>query len=278
MTSSAESTGRLAGKVALVTGAARGTGEAIARRFAAEGARVVLADVRDEQGESAAKAIGEAARYRHLDVVTESDWREALESIRAQEGRLDVLVNNAAILLLETIDETSAEDFERILRVNTLGPFLGTRNALPLLRETANEKGSASIVNVGSIDSLAGTPTTSAYSASKFALVGLTRVTALENGKYGIRANCLCPRAGSAEMQLEQLGVGMRDVSNEPSTAYDPEIGPLGRRGLPDDVAPAAVFLASDESGFMTGTELLIDGGMRAGDYVDVPGRFSRQP
>jgi 3alpha(or 20beta)-hydroxysteroid dehydrogenase len=277
MTTTTEARGRLAGRTALVTGAARGTGEAIARRFVAEGARVILTDVRDDAGERVTKELGRSARYRHLDVSSESDWAETIESIRNHEGGLDVLVNNAAILLLRTIDETTAEDFERILRVNTLGPFLGTRAALPLLREAATSRGTASIINVGSTDSLSGTTTTSAYSASKFGLAGLTRVTALENGKYGVRANTLCPRAGSAEMQLEQFGSDAgRDVSNEPSTTYDPEYGPLGRRGLPEDVAPAAVFLASEESAFITGTELLIDGGMQAGEYVDVPGRFSR--
>ena len=130
----------------------------------------------------------------------------------------------------------------------------------------------------GGLDSISANPTTSAYSSSKFALAGLTRVTALENGKYGIRANCLCPRAGSAEMSMEQLAPGVRDVSNVRSTSYDPNIGPLGRRGVPDDVAPAAVFLASDESSFITGTDLLLDGGMRAGEFVEVPGRFSRLP
>lgn len=269
---------RLQDKVALVTGAARGTGAAIARHFVAAGARVVLADVRDELGEAMAKEVGPTARYRRLDVTSEADWSDALESIRDQEGGLDVLVNNAAILLLRTIDETSSEDFERILRVNSLGPFLGTRAALPMLRAAASRTGDAAIVNVGSIDSLSGTPTTAAYSSSKFALAGLTRVTALENGKFGVRANCLCPRGGSAEMQLEQFERGARDVSNEPSGEYDPENGPLGRRGLPDDIAPAAVFLASAEARFITGTDLLIDGGARAGEYVEVPGRFTPRP
>ena len=269
---------RLEGKVALVTGAARGTGEAIARHLAAEGARVVLSDVRDEQGEKVAAELGETGRYAHLDVTSETEWDAVLAGIDAQEGRLDVLVNNAAILLLQPIDATSGEDFERILRVNALGPFLGTRAALPRLRAAASETGDAAIVNVGSTDSLSGTTTTAAYSASKFALVGLTRVTALENGKHGVRANCLCPRAGSAEMQVEQFGVDDPGVTNATDVPYDAAYGPLGRRGLPNDVAPAAVFLASPESRFVTGTELLIDGGKNAGEYVDVPGRFTTRP
>ena len=265
---------RLDGKVALVTGAARGTGEAIARHFAAEGARVVLTDVRDELGEKVAAEIGEAARYLRLDVTSEADWDAVLEEVDANEGRLDVLVNNAAILRLQPIDATTGEDFERILKVNTVGPFLGTRAALPRLRAAAAETGDAAIVNVGSSDSVSGTTTTSAYCASKFALVGLTKVTALENGQHGVRANVLCPRAGNAAMQTEEFGADDPGVSNAPEP-YDPERGPLGRRGLPDDVAPAAVFLASPEARFITGTELLMDGGMYAGEHVSVPGRFS---
>jgi len=269
---------RLAEKVALVTGAARGTGEAIARAYVEEGARVVLADVRDELGREVAKSLGDAARYVRLDVTEEAEWRDALESIRETEGGLDVLVNNAAVLLLQPIDETSGEDFERLMRVNALGPFLGTKTALPFLRESAARTGDAAIVNVGSTDSLSGTTTTSAYTASKFALVGLSKVTALENGKHRVRSNVLCPRAGSAEMQVEQFGIDNPGVTDATDVPYDANYGPIGRRGLPRDVAPAAVFLASEEARFITGTELLIDGGMNAGEYVDVPGRFSTRP
>ena len=269
---------RLEGKVALVTGAARGTGAAIARHFVAEGARVLLTDVRDELGKSVAAQLGETARYAHLDVTNEREWQTTLSALSEREGGLDILVNNAAILLLQPIDDTTGEDFERVLRVNALGPFLGTRSALPLLREAAAKNGDASIVNVGSTDSVSGTTTTAAYTASKFALSGLTRVTALENGKHRVRANILCPRAGSTEMQVEQFGLDDPGVTDTTHAPYDPSYGPLGRRGLPDDVAPAAVFLASDDARFMTGAELLLDGGMHAGEYVDVPGRFSTRP
>lgn len=277
MARSNDAGGRLEGKVALVTGAARGTGEAIARRFVAEGARVVLTDVRDARGEAVAADLGEAARYRRLDVAEEADWRDAIAELRDHEGGLDVLVHNAAILLLQPIDATTGADFERIMRVNALGPFLGTREALPLLREAAARRGDAAIVNVGSTDSLSGTTTTAAYSASKFALVGLTRVTALENGQHGVRANVLCPRAGSAEMQTEQFGADDPGVTDATDLPFDPAYGPAGRRGLPADVAPAAVFLASEEARYINGTELLIDGGFNAGEYTDVPGRFTRR-
>ena len=269
---------RLEGKTALITGAARGTGAAIAKHFIAEGARVLLTDVRDELGESVAAELGASARYARLDVTSEDEWKSTLAALCEREGGLDILVNNAAILLLQPIDQTSGEDFERVMRVNALGPFLGTKSALPLLREAAAQKGDAAIVNVGSTDSLSGTTTTAAYTASKFALSGLTRVTALENGKYRVRANILCPRAGSAEMQVEQFGIDNPGVTDAQEVPYDPSYGPLGRRGLPDDVAPAAVFLASEDARFMTGAELLLDGGMHAGEYVNVPGRFSTKP
>ena len=271
---------RLEGKVALVTGAARGTGEAIARHFVAAGARVVLSDVLDELGEKVAAELGEAARYRRLDVTSEADWNATLEDIDAHEGRFDVLVNNAAILVLQPLEATSQADFERVLRVNTVGPFLGTRAALSRLRAAASETGDAAIVNVGSTDSLSGTTTTGAYTASKFGLVGLTKVTALENGMYGVRANVLCPRAGSAEMHADAFGVASPPsiASGTDAPSFDAAFGPMGRRGLPDDVAPAAVFLASPEARFINGTELLIDGGKYAGEFVDVPGRFRAAP
>src|SRR5689334_6762253 len=167
-----DGSGRLAGRVALVTGAARGTGAEIARRFAAEGACVVLADVRDGEGAAVAAELGEPARYRRLDVTDPAAWAAAVEELRAREGRLDVLVNNAAVLHLATIDATAVAEFERILRVNCIGPFLGTRACLPLLRDS----GRGSIVNLGSIDSVEGTPLTAAYTSSKFALRGLTKV------------------------------------------------------------------------------------------------------
>jgi 3alpha(or 20beta)-hydroxysteroid dehydrogenase len=256
--------GRLDGRTALVTGAARGTGAEIARLFADEGARVIATDVLDERGED----LG--LEYRHLDVTSEDDWQRVVGELDA----LDVLVNNAAVLHLTSIDNTTLEIFERVLRVNAIGPFLGTRTCLPLLRRS----GHGSIVNIGSIDSVTGVPATVAYTSSKFALRGLTKVTALENGKYGVRCNIVCPAAGSAEMYgslvgppLDLSGIGERRANATPRV-------PLGRSRGPADVAGAALFFASDDSRFCTGTELVIDGGFTAGEYVDVPGQFSRRP
>ena len=255
--------GRLEQKVALITGAARGTGAAIARRFVEEGARVVLVDVLDDRGAALAAELGDAATYRHLDVTDDAAWTATVDALRAAPGRLDVLVNNAAVLHLATIDLTTAEEFERLVRVNLLGPFLGTKACLPLLRAS----GAGSIVNVGSIDSVRATALTAAYTATKFGLLGLTKVTALENRRFGVRANCLCPAAGNLEMHPPIVGLE--------------ELGGNGavRRGEgrgPDDVAPAAVYLASDESSLVSGAELVMDHGHHAGMALDLPDSLFR--
>jgi 3alpha(or 20beta)-hydroxysteroid dehydrogenase len=242
---------RLTGKVALVTGAARGSGAAIARLFVAEGAQVVLADVLDERGRAAADDLGPAARYVHLDVTDERSW----DAVVAGVDRLDVLVNNAAVLHLATIDATSLDAFERIVRVNLVGAFLGTRACLPALRAS----GRGSVVNIGSIDAVQGTALTSAYTASKFALRGLTKVTALENRTRGVRANIVCPALGNPEMIPAIVGSGQ----DAPSRRADPrDLSP---------VAEAACYFASDASRFCSGTELVLDQGHSAGMWLDMP-------
>lgn len=239
---------RLEGKVALVTGAARGTGAAIARSFVDEGATVTLADVLDDRGRETAAGIG--ATYRHLDVTSEADWAAAVDGL----DRLDVLVNNAAVLHLATIDLTTPEAFDRVLQVNVVGPFLGTRACLPKLRAS-----SGTIVNVGSIDSVHGVSLTSAYTSSKFALRGLTKVTAIENARWGVRANIVCPAAGNREMHPPIVGA-----------EGWPALPPTPGRG-PEAVAPAVVYLASDESALVNGTELVLDAGQTAGERLDLP-------
>ena len=254
--------GRLEGKVALVTGAARGTGAEVARLFVEEGARVVIADVRDDLGEAHASALGDAARFMHLDVTSEAEWEVVVDDITADEGRLDVLVNNAAVLLLATIDRTEAAEFERIMKVNVYGAFLGTKACLPLLRANGN----GSIVNLGSIDSVFGTALTAAYTASKFAMRGLTKVTAIENGRFGVRCNIVCPEAGNPDMHTPIVG-----AEDWPAMPPDPERGP-------DRVAPAAVFFASDESKLCNGTELVMDRGSHAGQHLDLPDFLFERP
>jgi 3alpha(or 20beta)-hydroxysteroid dehydrogenase len=247
---------RLDGKIALVTGAARGTGAAVARRFVEEGARVVIADVLDDRARTVVAELGEAARFVHLDVTDEAGWEAVVADVGANEGALHVLVNNAAVLHLATIDATSTDAFERLMRVNVLGPFLGMRTCLPLLRSS----GVGAVVNIGSIDSVQGASLTGAYTASKFALRGLTKVVALENKKRGVRVNIVCPMLGNPEMHPEIVGTDngpMKVGSGKP-----PDL---------DAVAEAVVYFASDESRLCSGTELVIDGGHSAGLALDLP-------
>jgi 3alpha(or 20beta)-hydroxysteroid dehydrogenase len=252
--------GRLEGKVAIVTGAARGSGEAIARRFVAEGARVVLADLRDELGEAVAADLGDRASYLHADVTSEADWISLVATTVEQHGRLDVLVNNAAILLLKPIVATTVEDYERVFRVNELGPFLGIKAVASAMRDS----GGGSIVNISSIDGFYVAPFTAAYGATKFALRGIAKVAALELGADGIRVNCICPAAGNPEMVRETLPEALRGPEgSDPHGGFAPPV--VGRHGTTEDVAWAALYLASDESGYVTGTELLLDGGETAG-------------
>ncbi len=257
--------GRLAGKVALVTGAARGTGEATARIFAAEGAKVVLGDLLDDLGESVAKEIGDAARYVHLDVTSEADWERAVETTVGHFGGLDVLVNNAGILKLIAIEETSVEEFERMVRVNQLGPFLGMRAVV----EPMKAAGRGSIVNISSIDGHMGMNGTIAYASTKFALRGMTRVAALELGRHGIRVNAVCPEAGGMDMvkpyMPEGVDLEVADAFSHRRLATQKSRSSADRR---DDIARMVLFLASDESASCTGADFYVDSGNSAGRIV----------
>jgi 3alpha(or 20beta)-hydroxysteroid dehydrogenase len=254
---------RLDGKVALITGGARGTGAVTARRFVEEGARVVIADVRDQQGMTTATELG--ATYAHLDVTSEHDWDDVVAATTSQFGGLDVLVNNAAILLLASIAKTSLEDYERVMRVNSRGVFLGIRTAIEPMRS----RGGGSIVNVSSIDGVYVAPATGAYAASKFAVRGLTKTAALELGKFGIRVNAVCPEAGNPEMVRPFLEAMDPEALKQARPMPRP---PLSRRIEMVDVANTIVFLASDESAAYTGADFVLDGGTTAGMNIDVPG------
>jgi len=249
------------GKVAIVTGAARGTGEAVAARLCQGGAKVMLGDVRDAIGEEAAQRLGSSATFVHHDVTDSAQWAELVERTLDAHGRIDVLVNNAAVLHQGPIESTSEEDFRRLLEVNTLGPFLGIRAVVPSMRE----QGEGSIVNVGSLDSLAAMNGLTAYCASKFGLRGLAKAAALEVGRDGIRVNTVCPAGGNPEM----YGPWMDKLKG----FMDQTIAYGENRGIPgsvpvESIVDAVVFLAGDGSRHCTGIDLPVDGGASAGCFV----------
>jgi 3alpha(or 20beta)-hydroxysteroid dehydrogenase len=245
---------RLEGKVALISGAARGQGEAEARLFVREGARVVLGDVRDELGEKVAASLGEAARFVHLDVAREDHWQRAVALAEAEFGKLDVLVNNAGIVGdFAPAERCTLESYQRTIGVNQIGPFLGMKTAIPALRRA----GGGSIVNVGSVAGLYGIPGLIAYSASKWALRGMTKTAALEVGRHNIRVNALHP--GSVDTPMMDPEVDRAALVSSQA---------IGRVGRPEEMASAALFLASDESAFITGADLAADAGLSAGQPI----------
>jgi 3alpha(or 20beta)-hydroxysteroid dehydrogenase len=245
--------GRLEGKVALVTGGARGQGEAEVRLFAAEGAQVVVADVLDELGEKVAADIGAAATYMHLDVASEHGWAAALARIGAEHGALHVLVNNAGIVRDTPLLTTTLAQYMEVIDINQVGVFLGMRAAAPLVRDS----GGGSIVNVSSMMGLVGGVPRIAYVSSKFAVRGMTKAAAAELGPLGIRVNSIHP--GAIDTPFIAPGVQAR---------LPVDRLPLGRIGRADEVAHLALFLASEESSYSTGCEFVIDGGWLAAPMV----------
>jgi 3alpha(or 20beta)-hydroxysteroid dehydrogenase len=250
--------GRLDGKVALVTGAARGMGQAEARLFAREGARVVVADVLDDEGAAVANEIGPAARFQHLDVASETGWAAAIAAATGAFGRLDVLVNNAGIVIPSLLRDLSLENWRRVIDVNQTGVFLGMRAAIPALEAA----GGGSIVNVSSIDGLIGMDLVFAYVASKFAVRGMTKTGALELALLGIRVNSLHPGFVHTRMGNPAGDPAARTLLDR----YGKRRIPLGRPAEPQEIANLALFLASDESSYCTGSEFVADGGFTAGE------------
>ncbi|MDL4816231.1 glucose 1-dehydrogenase [Actinomadura opuntiae] len=243
---------RLDGKVAIVTGAARGQGEAEARMLAAAGARVVLTDVLADEGAAVAASIGDAARFVPHDVASADDWARVTAVAGEEFGGVDVLVNNAAIWRTAPVADETRENFEDILRINLIGPFLGIRAVVPAMRA----RGGGSIVNISSTAGLRGIRGHSAYGASKFGLRGLTLSAALDLGADGIRVNSVHPGVIDTPM-IASIGV-------ERGAGKAPRV-PLGRAGIPEDVAGLVLFLASDASAYITGAELAVDGGLSTG-------------
>jgi 3alpha(or 20beta)-hydroxysteroid dehydrogenase len=242
----------LGGKVAIVTGGARGQGEGEARRFVAEGATVVITDVRDEEGRQVAADLGPAARFVHHDVSDGDGWKEVVETAVGLFGRLDVLVNNAAIQWMKRLEDETKEGFQRMLEVNLVGAFLGMVATVPAMRAG----GGGSIVNISSAAGIIGISHLGAYGASKWGLRGLTKTAAIELGPDHIRVNSIHP----GPINSPQL----RPVQAE---RIAPRL-PLRRVGEVTDVADLVVYLASDESTFITGSEFVIDGGQLAGINV----------
>jgi 3-oxoacyl-[acyl-carrier protein] reductase len=243
--------GRLAGKVALITGAARGQGAAAVRRFVAEGARVLAADIADEAGKALAEQLGDAVRYTHLDVGSEDDWAAAITEVTDAFGRLDVLVNNAGVYEFAPIEQVTPEHFHKLFDLNVLGLLLTTQEALKHLGA------GGSIVNISSVAATSAPPTTSVYSATKAAVDAVTRSLAKELGPRQVRVNSINP--GMVETEgFHAAGIAESDFRRQIEAQT-----PLGRIGQPDDIGPAVVFLASGESAWITGETLHISGGHR---------------
>ena len=254
--------GRLSGKVAIVTGGARGMGAATSRLFAAEGAKVAIADVLDEAGAALAAELGDAARFYRLDVTSEEAWADVVASVEADFGPVDVLVNNAGILLFKSLFETTLEDYERVLKVNLVGEFLGIKAVGPGMVE----RGKGSIVNISSVDGMKGANGLVAYASSKWGVRGLTRVAAMELGHRGVRVNSVHP--GGVDTIMSNYDASPREkVSNGYKNI------PAQRIAGPEEVAAASLFLASDDSSYMMGSEIVVDGGMVLGHYyMGMPG------
>lgn len=245
------------GKVALITGGARGQGEADARLFVSEGARVVIGDVRDDDGQRVVAELGDAATYVHLDVRSEEDWVAAIAATQGL-GPLTTLVNNAGVLVFGGL-QMPVERYRDAIEVNQVGCFLGMKHAAPTLRRN----GGGAIVNISSTAGLVGLGNMIAYSASKWAIRGMTKAAAVELAPDGIRVNAVLPGGVATDMFWRTFG------HNPP-----PEVlaaVPMRRPGTPEELAMAVLFLASDEAAYCTGQELVVDGGSMAGALMPIP-------
>jgi 3alpha(or 20beta)-hydroxysteroid dehydrogenase len=262
--------GKLDGKVALVTGGARGQGEADVRLFLEEGAAVVFGDVLDEQGEALAKELGDRALYVHQDVRDEARWSEVVAEAERRFGGLDVLVNNAGVLHFgPPTHELSFEDYRRVVEINQFGTFLGMRAAIPAMLR----RNGGSIINISSTNGFRAYGGTIAYGASKFAIRGMTKTVALEYGAANIRVNSIHP--GGIDTPMTR-GADLGGITPEDQAALYANFA-IPRPGRADEVAKLALFLASDDSSYCTGAEFIIDGGTLAG-IVNPHARLTAHP
>jgi 3alpha(or 20beta)-hydroxysteroid dehydrogenase len=243
---------RLEGKVAIISGGARGMGAADARLFVSEGAKVVIGDLLDTEGEKVATELGENIRYVHLDVTEPSGWANAVETAEHEFGSINILVNNAGIVNYALFEEYTIEQFRKTIEVNLFGTFLGIKAVIPSMKKS----GSGSIINISSVAGLSGYPQLSGYVASKWGVRGLTKTAALDLSKYSIRVNSVHPglilTPMTAGIEIEPDQVAMNNVA-------------MNRAGLPEEIANVVLFLASDESSYITGAELVADGGASVG-------------
>lgn len=243
--------GRLAGKIAIITGAAKGLGEADARMFAREGATVILTDVDRTSGEALAADIGGEAEFHYHDVRHDAEWKALIDDVVARHGRLDILVNNAGVVTLGNIETQTEEDYRFIMAVSADGTFFGCKHAVRVMKET----GGGSIVNMASIASIVGEPSVAAYAAAKGAVESLTRSVAVHSAqnKYNIRCNSVHPAGILTPMVIDV----MRQTGAIAADA-DPATAPV-QLGAPDDIANTVLFLASDESRYISGAAIRVD-------------------
>ncbi|MHA2041620.1 MAG: SDR family NAD(P)-dependent oxidoreductase [Candidatus Thorarchaeota archaeon] len=256
--------GKLDDRVAVITGGASGIGKAVAEIFVKEGARVIISDIQDEQGQKLAESLGANATYIHADVSVEEDVKGMIDQAVDSYGRLDCVVNNAGMGGAKgEIESIPVEDFDRSISILLRGVFLGMKHAAPIMKK----QGGGNIINISSIAGLRGISQNHPYSAAKAGVIQLTRTVAMELAYHKIRVNSICP--GSIVTSIFGASTGMS--SGESAKTYDnltrlfEKAQPIRRAGLPDDIAKAALWLASDDSGFVTGHALVVDGGMSAG-------------
>ena len=244
--------GRLDNKVAIVTGGAMGQGAAIAQAYVAEGAKVVVADIAKDEGQALADGLGESAHFVHHDVSDPAAWATLVDDTNTRFGPVNVLANNAGLLRFGQIEHMPLEEFQLLVNVNQVGVFLG----MQAVTRTMRKNGGGSIINASSIEGIAGMPSCTAYAATKWAIRGMTKCAAMELGPKGIRVNSVHP--GMIDTPMTRVHGG--DAAME----YGASKVPLRRVGTPADIAPVYVFLASDESSYMNGAELTVDGGVTA--------------